>query len=79
MQSHLRGAGGKRARAKLVRRYGFGVPHPDRALRSANDALTLIGQARIHPFSEGKMREMHLHELPWPKDVLEECHFVLLH
>jgi hypothetical protein len=72
MQSHLRGAGGKRARAKLVRRYGFGLPHLDRALRSANDALTLIAQATIRPFSQGKMREMHLHELPWPKDVLEE-------
>lgn len=71
MQSHLRGAGGKRARAKLVRRYGFGVPQLDRALRSANDALTLIAQARIRPFSEGTMREMHIHELPWPKDVLE--------
>ena len=72
MQSHLRGAGGKRARAKLVRRYGFGVPHLDRALRSANDALTLVAQPTIRPFSEGKMREMHLHELPWPKGVLEE-------
>ena len=72
MLAHLRGAGGKRARAKLVRRYGFGVAHLGRALRSANDALTLIAQATIRPFSEGKMREMHLHELPWPKDVLEE-------
>ena len=72
MQAHLRGAGGKRARAKLVRRYGFGVPHLHRALRSANDALTLIAEATIRPFSEGKMREMHLHELPWPKEVLEE-------
>ncbi|MEW5704947.1 MAG: S8 family peptidase [Pseudomonadota bacterium] len=72
MQAHLRGAGGKRARAKLVRRYGFGLPNLHRALRSANDALTLIAQATIRPFSEGKMREMHLHELPWPKEVLEE-------
>jgi Subtilase family len=72
MQSHLRGAGGKRARAKLVRRYGFGVPELGRALRSANDSLTLVAQATIHPFAEGKMREMHLHELPWPKAILEE-------
>ena len=71
MQSHLSGAGGKRARAKLVRRYGFGVPQLDRALRSANDALTLIAQATIHPFSGGRMREMHLHQLPWPKPTLE--------
>ena len=57
--------------AKLVRRYGFGVPNLNRALRSANDALTLVAQAVIRPFSGGAMREMHLHELPWPKDILE--------
>jgi hypothetical protein len=72
MERHLGGAGGKRARYKLIRRYGFGVPHLDRALRSANDALTLIAQSTIHPFVEGKMREMHIHELPWPKNALEE-------
>jgi hypothetical protein len=72
MQSHLKGAGGKRARSRLVRRYGFGVPLLDRALRSANDALTLVVQDALHPFADGKMREMHLHELPWPKEVLEE-------
>ncbi len=72
MEAHLRGAGGKRGRAKLVRRYGFGVPSVARALRSANDALTLIAEATIRPFSKGTMREMHVHELPWPKDVLEQ-------
>lgn len=72
MEAHLRGAGGKRARSRLVRRYGFGVPRLDRALRSANDALTLVAQATLHPFSDGKMREMHVHLLPWPKDILEE-------
>ena len=72
MKAHLKGAGGKSARARLVRRYGFGVPDLSRALRSANDALTLIAQDIIHPFSNGKMREMHLYELPWPKEVLEE-------
>src|SRR6266852_1282098 len=54
------------------RRYGFGVPGLERALRSANDALTLVVQSSIRPFADGKMKEMHLHELPWPKDVLEE-------
>jgi hypothetical protein len=72
MEAHLRGAGGKRARSKLIRRYGFGVPLLDRALRSANDALTLIAQSTIHPFSKGKMREMHVHQLPWPKETLKE-------
>ncbi len=70
MQTHLRGASGKRARAKLVQRYGFGVPSAERALRSANDALTLVAQSSIRPFADGKMREMHFFDLPWPRDVL---------
>lgn len=71
MQTHLRGAGGKRARSRLVRRYGFGVPSLDRAVRSASDALTLVAQNAIRPFIDGKMREMHFFELPWPRDVLQ--------
>jgi len=51
--------------------YGFGVPSLSRALRSANDALTLIAEATIRPFTNGTMREMHVHEVPWPEDVLE--------
>lgn len=71
MQAHLRDAGGKRARALLVRRYGFGVPCLDRAIRSANDALTLVVQASIRPFAGGNMHELHFFELPWPYDVLQ--------
>ncbi|MGH8727550.1 MAG: S8 family peptidase, partial [Burkholderiales bacterium] len=36
-----------------------------------NDSLTLVLQATFHPFEDGKMREMHLHALPWPKEILE--------
>jgi len=71
MKEHLRGASGKKGRARLVRRYGFGVPQLDRALRSASDSLTLIAQNSIRPFVDGKMREMHLFELPWPIEVLQ--------
>jgi len=72
METQLVGAQGKRARAMLVRRYGFGVPQLERALRSANDSLTLVAQGTLSPFSDGKMREMHFYRLPWPKDTLEE-------
>jgi hypothetical protein len=72
MRTHLRGAGSKRARATLVQRYGFGVPSAERALRSANDSLTIVAQSSIHPFAEGKMHELHLFKLPWPCDVLAE-------
>ncbi len=72
MRKHIDGAGGKKARAKLLRRYGYGVPNLHAALRSARDALTLVVQSSIRPFADGKMRELHLHELPWPKSVLME-------
>ena len=71
MQEHLKGAGGKRARARLARRYGFGVPQLARALRSAGDALTLIAQDSIRPFEDKKMCEIHFFELPWPRDALQ--------
>ncbi len=59
------------ARVALLRRYGMGMPDLRRATRSAADALTLVAQEVIHPFDgQGHMREMHLHDLPWPKDVL---------
>ncbi len=72
MQAAIDANPGKVARGKLVRRYGFGVPDMSRAVRSANDALTLIVQGVIHPYAKGKMREMHVHQLPWPSAVLSE-------
>lgn len=56
----------------LYRRYGMGVPDLERATRSAADALTLIVQDTIRPFTDGKMREMHVHDLPWPTEILAE-------
>lgn len=60
----------RQQREALVRRYGFGVPDLERCLRSATDALTLIVQDTIHPYEDGKLREMHLHDLPWPTESL---------
>lgn len=63
----------RRRRVALRARYGMGVPSLQRATRSASDALTLIVQDSIHPFDgDGKMREMHLHALPWPVEVLAQ-------
>lgn len=62
----------KSARAQLIQRYGYGVPSVERALRSANDALTLVVQSSICPFNDTKMRELHFFDLPWPREVLTE-------
>ena len=65
---------------KRLRLYGFGVPDDAAALRSADDALTLISQNTIQPFMKQKKggttrfvtADMHVHRLPWPSDVLSD-------
>lgn len=59
-----------------VRCVGFGVPNLERALWSANNSLALIVEDKLQPFvkRDGKIatRDMHLHDLPWPKESLQE-------
>ncbi len=61
---------------RLLRRCGFGVPDINHALWSVENSLTMVVQERLHPFQQGPgkqptLRDMHLHSLPWPRDVLE--------
>lgn len=59
----------------LIRHCGWGVPDLERARWSAANSLTLIVEDALHPYKKDgsaiKTRDMHLHELPWPKDELE--------
>ena len=60
----------------LLRRCGFGIPDLDRALWSVSNSLTMVAQESLHPFrrepqKQPALRDMHLHSLPWPADVLE--------
>lgn len=73
MQSRFDGENIRQRRITLQRRYGMGVPDLARATRSATDALTLIAEDVIRPFDgEGRTREMTLHDLPWPTEVLND-------
>lgn len=64
----------KRDYARILRICGYGVPNMERALYCASNSLTLISQATIQPFDRQKnsyvTREMHLYNLPWPRDIL---------
>jgi len=73
--------GSKTALKKMLRICGYGVPDLEKALYSASNALTLIAQAELQPFDKKRdddgneksgyrTKDMHLYELPWPKDVL---------
>jgi hypothetical protein len=56
---------------KLFRRYGYGVPDLDRARRSADNAVSLIVQDRVTPYTrDAKMGNMKLFQLPWPVEAL---------
>ena len=62
--------------ARLLRVCGYGVPNFARAMECGRSYLTLIAQEEIQPFektgSSRRTKEMHLFELPWPREVLLE-------
>ena len=59
-----------------VRCVGFGVPNLEKALWSVDNSLSLIVEDILQPFDKrnGKIatRDMHLHDLPWPKEALQQ-------
>ena len=61
---------------QLIRRCGFGVPNLNQALWSVTNSLTMVIEESLHPFKQEKGKQptlcdMHLHSLPWPRDILE--------
>jgi len=64
--------------SRLLRICGYGVPNLARALYSGLNNLTLVAQEELQPFDKRddgagyKTKEMHLYDLPWPKEVLLE-------
>ncbi len=63
---------------RLLRICGYGVPNINRALACASNSLTLISETEIQPYTkkEGRSdcstKDMHLHRLPWPREILLE-------
>ena len=77
MRAHVDACNGRKGQIHaLVRRYGYGVPDLGRALLSAQNDLTLMVEDALTPFNkEGsavKTRDMKVHQLPWPNDVLAQ-------
>lgn len=61
---------------QLLRICGYGVPNINKAIHSASNNLTLISENIIQPYfkpegsNKPKTKDMHLHEFPWPSEVL---------
>jgi hypothetical protein len=63
--------------AYLLKCCGYGVPSLSRALKSADDSLTMVIEDQLQPFYKKKgvgikTRDMHVHKLAWPVDILQE-------
>lgn len=71
MQSKFDAATTRTGTEFLLRRYGMGVPSLERVVRSAENELVLVAEDTIRPFDEGRLREMHVYDLPWPGSELE--------
>ena len=66
---------GKKAEySKLLRFFGYGVPNLSKAIKCSNNSVNMIIEDEIQPYVKGKssikIKEMNLHKLPWPKEVL---------
>jgi hypothetical protein len=77
MEQALLAANQKSERLMMLRRFGYGVPNQDRALRSASNSLALVAQQEIQPFIREKGQQAHLNHahfyaLPWPSQTLLE-------
>lgn len=68
--------GKKTGRRQLLRTCGYGIPDIDRAIQCLNNSVNLIVQGEIQPYekrgSQKGMKEMHLHQIPWPTEALQE-------
>ena len=75
MWKNIEEADTKRARRKLLQRYGWGVPAEERALAGASSSVTMIVQEELQPFMRNgnsiAYHGMRLHHLPWPTSQLQ--------
>lgn len=75
MKMQFLGDESKTSYRKLLRTCCYGVPNLDHALSCAVNFLTLVSQAELQPYDRNEAksyitREMHLYDLPWPRDAL---------
>ncbi len=75
MRGHLPATPSQTDKRALIRRYGYGVPDLERAIRSLSNDVTMVIEGSVQPYegsgSTIKTKDMRLHELPWPADELE--------
>lgn len=76
MASQFKADESKTQYRNLLRTCGYGVPKLERAINTVQNRVNLIIQSELQPFDkvDGRYvtKDMHIHELPWPKEILAE-------
>jgi hypothetical protein len=75
MRSYFEPFNTKNKYRQLLRYCGYGVPDEQALFWSARNELTLVAQDTLQPYfkEEGtvKTRDINLHNLPWPSEILQ--------
>lgn len=61
---------------QLLRMCGYGIPNLDKASHCVENSVNMVIQGELQPYKKlpdrCSMNEMHLHTLPWPRELLRE-------
>lgn len=66
----------------LLRCCGYGIADLERAKSSLDNSVNMVIQAELQPYCKQdnnyKMKDMHLHKLPWPTELLQSLDNVVV-
>lgn len=62
----------KKERKNLLRACGYGIPDINGAIQCMDNSVNMIIQSELQPYTKKSMNEMHIHSIPWPKEVLRD-------
>ena len=60
-------------RRNLLRACGYGIPNLEKAIQCMNNSVNLIVEGELQPFIRGGMNEMHIHNIPWPREFFSRA------
>lgn len=61
-----------KGRHRLLRTCGYGIPNLYRAILCIENSVNMVAQGELQPYGKKSMKDMHIHTLPWPKELLRE-------
>lgn len=59
-------------RRNLLHTCGYGIPNLEKAIQCLNNSVNLVVEGELQPFIKSGMNEMHIHDIPWPRAVLQQ-------